>query len=214
MNIKIKKIIVREFLILMVVITVGLFSFLCTYPYNWNKSYQLKKVDEKITLQTHVADSISKSFNDKTMEGKDYISRVYWGLKEHSVDFGMPAFNYSEPDFRQKILSDKNFRENIYKTFQNRLEGFTKTYTQFDSSLNRQLTLNDIDQQKQSQLILENLKETRNGKEKISLSILTFNEQISFGIKILIFTAFVFFVLRFLFYAIKWSIKTMNQGQK
>ena len=70
-----------------------------------------------------MADSLSKSFTDKTMDGKDYISGVYFGLKEHSVDFGMPNFNYSEPDFRQKILSDKYFRDNIYQAFQNKLEG-------------------------------------------------------------------------------------------
>ncbi len=69
----------------------------------------MKHINENIASQTHLADSLSKSFNDKAKDdGKDYISRVYWAVKENSVDFGMPDFNYTEPVFRQKIISDKN----------------------------------------------------------------------------------------------------------
>ena len=212
MNIKNKKIIAREFLILIAVTTVGLLSFLCTYFYNWNKSSQVKKADEKIVYQTHLADSLSKSFKDKTIDGKDYISRVFFALNHISDEYGIPNhFTYSEPDFRQKILTDKNFRDSIYRTFQNKVEGFTITQPQFDSSIDKQLTADDISKQKQSQEILQSLKVIRNEKEKTSSSILTYNEQVVFGLKVLILTAFLFFVLRFVFYAINWSIKTIKQ---
>lgn len=212
MNLKIKKIVAKEFLIVIAVVTVGLLSFLCTYLYNWDKSIQVRKVDEKIVWQTRLADSLSKSVKDKIIDGKDYISRVYFALKHITDEYGIPYhFDYSEAAFRQKIISDTNFKDSIYRTFQNKLEGFTKTQFQFDSSVSSQLTTDDIYKYNQSQKYLENLKSLRNEKEKKLSTILTFNQQISFGLKVLGLATLLFFVLRFIFYAIIWSIKTIKQ---
>ena len=81
MNQKIKRVVAREFLIFMSVWTLGLFSFLVTCIYNWKKNSEVSKQDNFIKLQSKMADSLSRPFDEKIKNGKDYISRVYITLR-------------------------------------------------------------------------------------------------------------------------------------
>ena len=211
MNIKFKKIIARELLIFIIVLVIGFISFLCTYPYKWIKLSQLETDNNIISFQKQLADSLSEPFDHKTINGKDYLSRVYSALQLKAINHQINDFNYPDTIFRTKILTDKNYRYYIYKTIVKLIGGFDVTKPQFDEAINQQLTLEDIEQKEKSNRILENLKELVYKKQQTSASILTFNEQLSFGIKCTIIAIFLLFILRYLFYSITWSIKTLNQ---
>jgi hypothetical protein len=65
MNIKTKKIIAREFLIVTLVLTIGLISFLSTYGYNAYKQKQAEDSATEIAEKTKLADSLSISYKAK-----------------------------------------------------------------------------------------------------------------------------------------------------
>jgi hypothetical protein len=213
MKIKTRKVIAREFLVLVSVTILGLFSFLLTYPYNWHLSSKLAEIDNNVSLEKDLADNLSKSFDSKTINGKDYAYRVYQTIKENTVEFAIQEFSYSQSEFRQKILSDKTFQENIYSTLQKNIEGFVKSRIEFDSCLKSQLTAIDVKNKKEAEIIRDRTNKAKFLKEKVLLSMLTFNEQISVAVRTIIYSALILFLLRYFFYAVRWSINTLKQKQ-
>ncbi|MDP1814272.1 MAG: hypothetical protein Q8K92_07450 [Leadbetterella sp.] len=205
-----KKIIAREFLIFMSVISIGLFSFLGTYIYNWEKNSQVKKQDNFIKLQSKMADSLSRPFDEKLKYGKDYIARIYITLKENSDNHELPINKYEESEFRNKILNDMNFRKTIFKLFQESLEKFNRTKVQFDNLIDNPPTKKEIDDKEKADQIQTKLKTIIFEKNALKGQILTFEEQISFTLKSTFIILFFGFILRYLFYAIRWSIRTIK----
>lgn len=59
MNLQTKKILAKEFLILVLTLTLGLLSFLCTFPYNQYKYNQIENFDRTIKKRQKTADSLT-----------------------------------------------------------------------------------------------------------------------------------------------------------
>ena len=64
MKLSTKKIIAQEFLTLIIVLTLGLISFLFTYPYNLYKRHQVENISTEISKKK-LADSLSISYKSK-----------------------------------------------------------------------------------------------------------------------------------------------------
>jgi hypothetical protein len=157
-----------------------------------------------------MADSLSRPFDEKIKNGKDYISRVYITLRENSEYHDLPINDYSEEQFRKKILSDNNFIEIVYNTINNKVEGFKRTKIKFRELINNQLTLKDVKNNEKAILIRKELKSINIEKNSNYGSILTFEEQVTLALKSTSIIFILFFIIRYLFYAIKWSIRTIK----
>jgi hypothetical protein len=66
MKIHVKKIMAREFLLLISVGVLGLLTFLCIYPYNSYQQHQVYRLSEKIIEKKKLSDSLVYLFNKKT----------------------------------------------------------------------------------------------------------------------------------------------------
>lgn len=210
MNSKTKQKIAREFLIFMSVISFGLLTLIGTYIYNWNNSYKVKKQENFIKLQSKIAYSLSSPYDNKLKNGKDYIARIYLTLKNNSGSYDLSIEKYDESEFRNKILSDLNFRNSIFKLFEESLENFNKTKLQFDNLIDNPVSNKEIVDKQRADRIRINLKRINIKKKQILDSILTFKEQISITLKITLLMFFLVFILRYLFYAIRWSINSIK----
>jgi len=207
---KVKKIIAREFLIFMSVILIGLLSFLGTYLYNWKKKCLAKNQENFIKLQSKMADNLSRPFNEKIKNGKDYNARIYITLIDNSDIHELPIQKYEESEFRRKIQTDTSFRGIIFKLFKERLENFNKNKLQFDNLIDNPPTKKEIDDKKKADQIQTKLKSIKLEKDEIIGSILLFEEQTSITLRITSLIFFLVFFLRYLFYAVRWSIKTIK----
>jgi hypothetical protein len=215
MKLTTKKILAREFLTLTLVITLGLISFLCTYPYNAIKRNQIENKSIKISEQTKLADSLSFSYkskhnkqnwffeklsnqydlsDDTTFDERDEIWKRFnsWTLKD--------SINYKwEYIWSGEITT---FFKSIGVQNSNSLQSFIEnnTITKTDSSnFNTSLAINaEI-------AMLSKSKKENKGK------IFLYNEQKEFGLKAIYICFIVFFGIRYLFYSIKWSLKTLKQ---
>ena len=65
MKLRTKKILAREFLMLLSVLLIGLITFLGTYVYNYFVHAQTVKLEKTITKNFSLADSLSKAYNTK-----------------------------------------------------------------------------------------------------------------------------------------------------
>jgi len=213
MNIKSKKILAREFLIFIVMVVFGVIIFACLYFYN---SYQENKIDhisELITNKEFKIDSLQNPVNIK-------IERQDWYYKEITKDF-----NFTIPQARElktfwsmvyRIAKNDsiNYRwnnqwsDNVIKFHNNigfntpkELEEFIIVNT---LSENDSLKLKKVIDYKDEIYGLEKQKENRERK------IISDWRMKDWTIAIIISLICIFFVFRYLFYAIKWSLRTLK----
>lgn len=216
MKLTAKKIFAREFLILTVAAVLGLVAFVCTYPYNSYQQHQADKLTTTINDKAKLADSLSKPFDNKTEQQNWLHSKV---LEEYDVS--------KDPDYtREKIweiLSDFSQKDSIKfrwtTIWSDRWTPFFKK-AGFDTpeKLKKYVETNSINSTDNSnkQLATKNIQEVNsltNQKAELQSKVLSFNKQIDFGIKSLIVFAILLFALRYLYYGIKWSVRTLNQKQ-
>jgi hypothetical protein len=68
MKLQTKKIIAREFLLLILAIGVGLVAFSCTYLYNFYQRTKSENLSNEISTNESIADSLNKPFDSKTKQ--------------------------------------------------------------------------------------------------------------------------------------------------
>lgn len=208
-----KKIIAREFLTLTIILALGLISFLSTYPYNAYKRNQVENKNTEISEKRNKVDTLSLSFKNKIDQRKWFFDKYsnHWDISrvENTPDklwkrLDYLALNDSIKYYWQNVW-DKDllaFNKEIGFLNPNEFQSFIdkNRITKKDSSnYDTFLAINS-----EIALLIKNIKNYES-------DILSSNEQTEFGQKALIICFIILFGFRYLFYSIKWSIKTLKQ---
>jgi len=210
MNKKTKKIIAREFLILFALIVSGLLTFVCIFPYNLYQQKRINEIENIISERKAIADSLNKSVSEKLKNQKWYHKKITdkFNFTKPVKSFWLSVSNHTQND-SVNYHWNNNWTNNLieyHKTlgFNNaqELESFIK-----NNSLNKQ----DSIKLEKTDHIRKEISDFKN--RKIKLENKYFDEydrmELLTGIGIILFG--ILFLLRYLFYAVKWSIKILKE---
>ncbi len=182
-------------------------------------------------------DAIGKKNTDSSTPKPvtDYIDNVYKALK-----LKVGGFDVTPDDFRKAITTDNNYRNNVYKALKAEIDGFSKTPSEFSDAIELKksetstaekprtsldgISLsssnkkgNDVipyysEIKKQADKIYKEIDTLNKDKEFIQSKIFSAKEQTHFATIIFIIFLSLLFIVRYIFYSIKWSIKTLQQN--
>ena len=214
MNNKFKKIIAREFLIFLVMLILGIVVFLCIYPYNSYRENQIEKVNKSITEKELLADSLHKSVNKK-------IENQEWFFDKVSNEFDIINTEYSELKSLWPILQRIAENDSTEYRWNHKWE---KSLIQFHKSIgfkNAQELENFIEQNsinskdsvqlgKSTEIRKEIAKLTKQ-KDRLKRKVFNDYEKEGFAIGIGVVLFGILFLLRYLIYAVKWSLRTLKE---
>jgi hypothetical protein len=215
MKLTTKKIIAREFLTLTLVLTLGLISFLCTYPYNAFKRNQVENKSTEISERTKLTDSLSISYKSK-------LDKQNWFFEKFSNHYdltGDTTFNTRAKVW--KMLDYLAIKDSIKYKWE---KVWDKDIVEFNKEIgfsNPEVFHSFIDKNRLTKIDSLNYDSSLAINSEVALlskfikenesKILSYNEQTEFGIKALIICFIILFGFRYLFYSLKWSLKTLKQ---
>jgi hypothetical protein len=215
MRLQIKKIIAREFLILIVTICIGLLAFSLTYPYNFCRQHQVDNLTNKIITKENLADSLSTSFDTK-------IKKKKWLNKKLNEEFDLSSDTIYLDSIWIRLVSlaqndsikfrwdgNKNWIE-IWTPFFKKI-GFNNPSSLQEFILTNNINKSDIENNNSSLKIKDEIKSLKLQKREIENKILSYYEQVNFGIVTLIIFGIILFGLRYVVYSVKWSLKILKQ---
>lgn len=213
MKLTTKKIIAREFLTLTIVLTLGLISFLCTYPYNSYKRYQVENKSTEISEKSKKVDTLSLSFKNK-IDQRKWLFDKYTKQWDSGDELNTPDKLWQRIDFLALNDSIKYKWKNVWDkdliAF-NRAIGFSNP-DEFQSFIDKNRTTKiDSSNYDSSFAINTEIDLLTQNKNDYESKILSKNEQTEFGLKALIICFIILFGFRYLFYSIMWSLKILKQ---
>lgn len=209
-----KKIIAREFLIFTICALIFGLAFFGTIPYNYVIKSQIENLE---TTSQSLSDNIKKIQLDYLPKINNQVAFYESSKKENWFTVGK---NYAElwsklEKARIDGLIKKNW-DGLNLNFKNELKnkyGFNNPSDFENFIANNSLTPNEVEQNANTIKII-------NERETIEAKILTekyklmdFYDRLEFSLICLMIIGVLSFPLRYLFYAIKWSIKTLKQKE-
>jgi len=210
MELRTKKIIAREFLILTLTLAAGIVCFLCTYLYNYYLNNQADNLNKKIADNTKTVDSLRYSYNQK-MEKKNWFYEKLISKFDYERDSLDKVWNRLDDLAKKDSIKFRweKWGKVVVATNKEIGLGTPEVFKAFIESNRIQTT--DIEKYNQSLNVNKELTKLNTDKREIEDKRFSYNEQLSFGFKSLIFISMILFGLRYLFYAIKWSLKVLKQ---
>jgi len=229
MDLKSRKIIAREFLLILLALTIALIGFFILYPYNFYKVYQIKNLDEKYEVNNHFFDSLMSTGRRKKQKQiefhKDLLSFIYYDNHHKSDPF--ESFRYDninqavyKPDGNLTLFDTTlNFFDNSALEF-NLKKSFDQFRDHFGYStidkfkkfiLENSINENDIIDSQKAVIIDHEINEINNRRYKFKSQIFSFDKQLQFSLMILLFIGIVFFPVRYLYYCLLWSIRILKE---
>lgn len=206
-----KKIIAREFLVLVILALLSSISYFSTYVYNYFNQNQKDSLKTEIKQHTIIKDSLSKIISEK-----EYAH--VWFYKEVSKEYDVYKNNsvekwWSRSQSLAKNDSIKIIWETKWKKDTKIIQFFNKIGFPNSDSLQNFIITNSYSKlelkTKNKADSLTKIITTLN-KTYSTTSILSQNQQLEFLWKSILVLFILVFALRYLFYAIKWSIKTLK----
>jgi hypothetical protein len=210
MKLKSKKIIAREFLLLTIAFTLGLVCFLCTYPYNNYRNRELSKLDKLLDEKNRIADSLSYQYSTKSQK-KD------WFFGKFTAKFGSDLYKNEEFWNRLSYLAEKDSIKYKWNKWAKELTEFNKeldfdTPEKFKAFIDaNRISNNDLTNYKESQKVSKEIATLKTQMKEVETKKLSFKKQVKFGVVITIIIMTILFAIRYLFYAVRWSIKVLKQ---
>lgn len=215
MNIKTKKIIAREFLIFLICVVIALVTFLTIYPYNYFKRNQIDSLTKEISEKKLISDSLSKSYKLKT-------EKQFWFTDKYISKFDLPRnkdYNNAKVWNRlYEIAKSDSVRYKWEKTWDKELIAFNKELG-FDTPQSFQnfiltniIYTKDIEQNKAAEKINSEVDILQNKMSETYKKIVSTESQLRTAGLAFIISVVILFLFRYLFYGIKWSIRTLKQS--
>lgn len=195
-------------------ISLGLLIFSCIFPYNSYQNKQVNKIENSILEKEKTADRLYKSVNAKRKNQEWFYNKV-------SSEFDISNSEYSELKTLWPILQRIAENDSTEYRWKNKWEqslidfhkgiGFKNAQELEKFIETNSLNTKDSIQLEKFNLIRNEVSTLK--KRKIELETKVFDEHdrmnLLAGIGILLFG--ILFILRYLFYAVKWSIKTLKE---
>ena len=201
-----KKIIAKEFLILILSIFIGLICYISIYPYNYLKQSKINDLANQLNKKD---DSLAKNiftlkYNSKLNFYQSYYSKyTYYNYNEFWSRLEFLAEKDSI-DYKWNKVWDKDliifFNENGFKTSKELSDYIISK--RFNEQEKKQKIVNDkmYNERKTLYQVYQNT----------NSAIMDSKEQIHFTLNVFKITLLILFGLRFLYTAIIWSIKTLK----
>jgi|GEM_PF-3568400 len=254
-----KKIIAREFLMLIAVLVLGLLVFLFTFPYNLYKKHQATNLEDSIVNTQKLYDSINRSLNKGNwyppIKDQEVISSSDTGFVMKADNLPklpkgftllqkklLPLYSFfrlandpkipsaqlyenlkadgygtenigSEIEFIHKLKSDKKAKQ-LYSLLI--IDGYTikslSTEQNFSNAMKIKSEYWDraYNLEEESRHLIKQFNKLNNQKANLELETLTFKDQVRLGLLAILFSSSILFVFRYIYYAIRWSIKTLK----
>ena len=213
MNLKTKKILAREFLILISAVILTFLFFCSIYIYNYSTHYQLNRLDSAIFLNSSRADSLKKTYDIKLNNQESYFNSV-------TSEFDLTKSGYNTCDklwerlaFLAKTDSIKNRwdeQNGNFRTFHIKL-GYNNplSFKKFiESNILTNQEISNYNKRIDINKILIQLNQQRNNKET---EIISRQNQLNYSFKVLIILLVILFGIRYLVYIIIKSVKILKQ---
>ncbi|MCB0742018.1 MAG: hypothetical protein KDB92_13460, partial [Chitinophagaceae bacterium] len=210
MKLRTKKLIAREFLLLTITLAVGLICFIGTYPYNNYIKRQSGNLNEEIADKTKIKDSLSYQHRTK-------LQKKNWFFEKFTAKFGSDVYKNDELWSRLSYLAEKDSIKHKWNKWDKELIEFNKelefdTPEKFKEFFDKnKITINDSTNYMKSQILSKDIEELKTKRKEAERKHLSFKQQINFGVTSAIILGILLFAVRYLFYAIKWSIKILKQ---
>lgn len=214
MKLQTKKIIAREFLILIVTALIGLIGFLGTYSYNYFKKSKTDNLNESIAEKNKIADSLIKPYNIKIGKQNWFFDKYFARVNREDAEFNTSDKLWNRLD---NLAQEDSVKYKWEKVWSKELISFMKeTGFQSGDSFNsfiiaNRITTDDFENHNRAKKLNREIGKLESEKEAITSKMLSANQQVAFGFKCFIVAVIVLFGIRYLFYAIRWSIKILRQ---
>lgn len=202
MNLKLKKIIAREFLIIVALIILSFTSFVGTYLYNKYLINKKVEIENQIDIQLDSISNLTEIGANK-LEFKNWV--ILKSLTENRKQLLRILYSRYAP---QQELSEARLIAINRKYGEDNIRLAEDFYNKYLRD-NREVVGIDSLNFKIASEILNTITKQRSLKRKIETQILSKEEQREIGLDILIYLTFIFFPIRYFYYGIRWSIKTL-----
>lgn len=211
MNQKTKKIIAREFLILLVLIIVTSLIFVGIIPYNLYQENRIEKINNSLIEKEELNDSLNRSVSDK-------IKNQEWFFGKVSMEFDITNTEYGELKTLWPLLQGMAENDSIEYRW-NRWEkdliafhksiGFTNA-KELESFIEKNsISFIDSIQLKKSDSMRMEITDLISQRNQSKSKVLNKNDKIDFVSRMGIILFGILFILRYIIYAAKWSLKTL-----
>ena len=210
MKLQTKKLIAREFLLLTIALSLGFICFLCTYPYNNYRNREIKNLEKSIAEKNKIADSLSHQYKIKSQK-KD------WFFERFTTKFGSDLYKNEELWNRLLFLAKVDSIKYKWKVWAKELIDFNKeldfsTPEKFKEFIDAyRINSKDSAEYNQSLNVNRDIAALKIQKRDVETIKLSFEKQVEFGIISTIILGIMLFAARYLFYAVRWSIKVLKQ---
>jgi hypothetical protein len=209
-----KRIIAREFLLFLGCVLISSLAFIGTYPYNYSIDSKIDKLEKDIIPLTIAIDSLETTINAK-------VAKQKWLFEEWQKNTDLADYkDYNEIWQILEYLHKKDSIEykwnnvwaNTVLDF-NRSVGF-KNPTQFDKFI-KDNSLNDSELKiaTETETVRVKVANLESQIKNYKYKILDIDDQLYFALIFLIITGIITFPIRYLFYSVKWSIRTLKQKE-
>lgn len=214
MKLTTKKIIAREFLTLTLVVVIGLICFLSTFPYNSFLHNQIKNLQGEIDQKRTLSDSLLKPYSTILQNQAWYFKKLNdeFDLGEHNTidKWWIHSVQIAKKDSIRILWEETWSQDKTIIRFFNKM-GFPNGDSLQRFIITNTLDKSDIENKTKADKLQKEIAETESKQKNVANSILTYEGQLSFSMMALIILASVSFGLRYLYYGINWSLKTLKQ---
>lgn len=213
MNKRIKKIIAREFLVFLALVIIGGIIVLCVFPYNAIKQNKVDKLDLNIVQLENEIDSLGGNAIKKQKKQEWYYSKLSseFDVEKPPYDKLSTFWERLEKHAKQDSLKYKWIDKWSDKVQEFHSELDFKNGNQFqDFVLNNSLTKSDSLDLKKTEKLKSELEKITEDRNETKWDKVSENHHLDIAGGVFIFLFIIMFILRYIYYAIKWSFRTLK----
>lgn len=211
MNLYAKKIIAKEFLILVASFLISFFAFASIYLYNYYLQSKYNMVSDQITAKEKLSDSLNRVYYEKP-------NNQYWFSYLFLQEFEVPNQTNTDDVWKRLEYLSKNDSIKIkWKSWDKKLISFIQqrgfeTPEKFKDFIDSNtITSNDIKIHETVLSLRDEIKSLKKNQRDVATKKFSSQEQFRFGL-IAFFILFIcFFVCRYIFYGLQWSLRVLKQ---
>jgi hypothetical protein len=214
MKLQTKKIIAREFIMLVITIVLVAGVFLGTYIYNYFQHSNVVEVQAAILKKTFIADSLAKPYKTKMQNQQWFYDKNNEIVDLKNTDFNSPNKLWQRLDYLSasdsiKIKIDSFWTPEIKQLLVTIDFDKPEKLTAFINK--NRITSDDSTDLQKSIVANETLGKLNKLKADYKAKVFSFQSQTRIAIWTLVILFILLFVMRFLFYAVRWSVKILKQ---
>jgi hypothetical protein len=211
MNTQTKKIVAKEFLLTIITIFLSLLFYLSLYTWNFYFKYQTRKIEKNIEQLSISCDSLMNPYTTK-------IENQKWFFESMSKEYNITNFNdYKEYWLRTEYLQSvdsisirwNSIWDNSIIDYFKKL-GFNNCDSLNKFILQNTITISDLENKSNAEKTQQEIDTLKYKLQSIGKKVLEKNDMIQFSLFFLIAIVFILFILRYIYKAIVWSLKTLK----